>query len=83
MTTKDREAATFLLERILIGLSPSASPTQTAAGRAACTLLIDVLDGSHGASSHAPGPRRRKAPPGVASWDEVASGEAALAAAQS
>ncbi len=61
MTTREREVTAYMLGVIKGALEPDAGTTQREQGQAAVRLLLSILDGSHGAASHATRGRTRKA----------------------
>lgn len=60
MTTREREVTAYMLGVIKGALEPDAGAAQREQGQAAVHLLLSILDGSHGAASHAPRGRPRK-----------------------
>lgn len=61
MTTQERTQATAYLGMIAHGLAEGATAKERERGRAALTLLWDVIGEAHGAESHARRPRKAKA----------------------
>jgi len=70
MTAQEREVAAYMLGVINGALEPDAGAGARERGQAAVRILLTILDGSHGAASHAPRGRQRKG--SAAASEEVA-----------